>query len=249
MDPTKRTRVAVLIALILLFAVFGSFAYSIFSSRTASVTLPSLSPDTSTDLPSGQHDLHIEVTVDTVQAIIASLHRQDSYYRQLTCQTFWNGGSSITSAQTWVDSGYTYSRVVLPSGSVRYSLSDGDVLHFWYAGSGTYLTAPADTLNADLAQRIPTYEDVLALPTERICDAGYSAYGGEHPCVYVETSVDELGYKERYWVSVETGLLVAAETEQDGQIILSVNATHPIISPCPSNIKFALPDGTVLHSF
>ena len=93
-----------------------------------------------------------------------------------------------------------------------------------------------------------TYEDVLALPSERIVDAGYGSYS-EHPCIYVETDVDELGYLERYWVSVDSGLLIAAETLKGEQVVLSVNATYPITTPCPSNVRFALPDGTVLHTF
>lgn len=248
MEQNNRTRVAVLIALIVVLAVFGSFAYSIYSSQSAGVTLPSQQPDTSTTPDIESHAQRIEVTAGTVQAVIASLDRADSYYRPLTVQTYWDGGSSITSVQTWVDGGYTYSRVVLPSGVVRYSLSDEAAVHYWYSGSSTYMTAPRNSLNADLAQRIPTYEDVLDLPTDRIHDAGYSAYG-DHPCIYVETTADELGCLERYWVSVESGLLVAAETEKDGQVVLSANATYPITAPCPSNVRFALPDGTVLHSF
>ncbi|MBQ3135001.1 MAG: hypothetical protein IJB75_04225 [Oscillospiraceae bacterium] len=248
MEQNKRTRVAILIALIVLLAIFGSFSYSIYSARTAGVSLPSLEADTSVDPPENSHSQRVEVTADTVQAVIASLHREESYYRTLTVQTNWDGGSSVSSAQTWVDSGYTYTRAILPSGSVRYSLSDGSTLYYWYAGSSTYLTAPDNSLNADLAQRIPTYEDILALPADRIQNAGYGSYG-EHPCIYAETGVDELGYLERYWVSVSSGLLVAAETVKDEQVVLSVNATYPITTPCPPNVKFALPDGTVLHSF
>lgn len=248
MEQNKRTRVAVLIALIVVLAVLGSFAYSIYSTQTSEVTLPSMQPDHSIDSAVGQHAQRVEVSTDTVQAVIASLDRIDSYHRQLTAQTFWDGGSSVTTAQTWVDGGYTYSRVVLPSGTIRYSLSDAATLYYWYSGSATYLTAPANSLNADLAQRIPTYEDVLNLPAEQISDAGYGAYG-EHPCIYVETYVDDLGYLDRYWISVESGLLVAAETVKEDQVVLSVNATHPITTPCPSNVRFALPDGTVLHSF
>lgn len=248
MEQNNRTRVAVLIALIVVLAVFGSFAYSIYSSQTSGVTLPSQHPDTSTAPGVEPHAQRVEVTTGTVQAVIASLDRADSYYRPLTVQTHWDGGSSVTSVQTWADGGYTYSRAVLPSGAVRYSLSDGTSLHYWYSGSSTYMTAPKGSLTADLAQRIPTYEDVLDLPSDRIHDAGYGAYG-DHPCIYVETAVDELGCLERYWVSVESGLLVAAETEKDGQVVLSVNAAYPITAPCPSNVRFALPDGTVLHSF
>lgn len=248
MEQNRRTRVAVLIALIVLLAVFGSFAYSIYSSRTAGVILPSAQPDVGVGSPGSEHAQRVEISVDTVQAAIASLTRSDSYYRPLTVQTHWDGASSVTSVQTWVDGGYTYSRVVLPSGAVRYSLSDGTTLYYWFSGNTSYLTAPANSLNADLAQRIPTYEDVLNLPAGRIHDAFYGAYG-EHLCIYVETVADELGYLERYWISVDTGLLVAAETVKDETVVLSVNATYPITSPCPAGVRFALPDGTELHSF
>lgn len=248
MEQNKRTRIAVLIALIVLLAVFGSFAYSIFTARTTGVSLPSPQPDVSIDSPTTQNSQLVEVSVDTVQAIIASLDRTESYYRPLTIQTYWGTSSSTISVRTWVDGGYTYSRISLPSGTVRYTLSDATSLYYWYAGSSSYLTAPPNTLNADLAQHIPTYEDVLNLPTERIRDAGYGTYS-DHLCIYVETSADELGYLERYWVSVENGLLVAAETVKDEKVVLSVNATYPITTPCPSNVRFALPDGNVLHSF
>lgn len=247
MEQNKRTRIAVLIALIVLLAVFGSFAYSVFSARTTGVSLPSPQPDVSTGSPDAPNAQLVEVTADTVQAVIASLDRVESYYRPLTIQTNWGTSSSTISVRTWVDGGYTYSRIALPSGVVRYSLSDATALYYWYAGSSSYLTAPPNTLNADLAQHIPTYEDVLNLPTERIQDAGYGTYG-DQLCIYVETAPDELGYVEHYWVSVETGLLTAAETLDGEDVVLSVNATFPITSPCPANVKFALPNGKVLHS-
>lgn len=232
-------------------AVFGSFGFSLFSSQPPKIVLPTAQPDTGSDsssLSGDDHGLRVEVTVDTVQAVIASLDRASSYYRQLSIQTMWEGGSGTTSVQTWVDDGYTFSRSAPPSGQARYSLVAPDAVYYWYGGSSAWLTAPADSLSADLSQRIPTYEDVLALDKEDLCAAGYEAYG-DHPCIYVETRLDELGYLERYWVSVENGLLVAAQTLKEDLVVYSVNATVPIQTPCPTDVVFALPDGTVLHSF
>lgn len=247
MDAKNRTRVAIIIAIIMVAALFGSFGYTLFTIRSARVTLP----DQSSDVIAPDPDLHeqvqrIEVTVDTVQSAIASLARADSYYRQFTVYTAWSGGSGIMTSQCWVDSGFTQVRTILPTGQVRYALTDGQTLRYWYSGSTQYLTAPEGTLDADLAQRIPTYEDVLALDVKRISDADYMAYG-DHLCIYVETRQDDLGYTERYWVSVDSGLLVAAETVKDKITVYSVNATSPIQSPCPAGVRFVLPDGTVLH--
>lgn len=250
MDQKSRTRIAVIIACIVVSAVFGSFAYNLFSTQTPSVVLPSLQPD---DGPGGSSSTagdqiqRVEVTTDTVQAVIASLDRAASYYRQFSVRTFWSGGSGTAAVQTWVDDGFTYARCTLPSGQIRYCLSDGDTLYYWYSGSSAFLTAPAGSLSEDLAQYIPTYEDVLALEPDSICDAGYGAYS-DHPCIYVESRVEELDYLERYWISVESGLLMAAQTLKGEEIVYSMDASSPIQTPCPSNVSFSLPDGTVLHS-
>lgn len=251
MDPKSRTRIAVLIAIVMVAAVFGSFGFRLFSAQPPRIVLPTIQTDPGTDAPSfsgDDHGLRIEVTVDTVQAVIASLSRTSSYYRQLSIQTLWEGGSDTTSVQTWVDDGYTFVRSALPSGQVRYVLICPDHAYYWYGGSSTWLTAPKNSLSADLSQRIPTYEDVLALDKQDICAAGYESFG-DHPCIYVETRLDELNYRERYWISVESGLLVAAQTLKDDVLVYSVNATAPIQTPCPTDSVFTLPNGTVLHSF
>lgn len=228
-------------------AVFGSFGYSLYTLRTARVTLPSQSTQVGDPNPDYHEQvLRVDITPQTVQSAIASLARCESYYRPVTVLTAWADGSESTTSHCWTDSGYTQTRTTMPTGQVRYTLSDGEQLHYWYSGSSTYLTAPSDTLDADLAQRIPTYEDVLALEPDSITDAGYKAYG-DHLCIYAETLQDELGYTERYWVSVDTGLLVAAETLKDEVTVYSVNASAPVQSPCPSGVRFSLPDGTVLH--
>ena len=48
----------------------------------------------------------------------------------------------------------------------------------------------------------------------------------------------------RYWVSVSDGLLVAAETVKDGQVVLSASASG---MESTEGTAFTLPDGTVLH--
>lgn len=247
----NHTRFAVLIAIILVVAVFGSFGLSLLSAQTPEINLPDLRPDSSTgDISITPDDqvVRVDVTPQTVQAVIASLERAASYYRQMSVQTSWQGGSGTTSVYTWADDEYTFVRSVLPTGTTRFFLSDRDSVYYWYGGSASWRTAPANSLSADLTQRVPTYEDVLLLDPKSISDAGYSTYG-EYPCIYVETKANELGYLERYWVGVDSGLLIAAQTMKGDEVIYSLNATSPIQTPCPTDAVFTLPDGTVLHSF
>jgi len=251
LSHNNHTRFAVLIAVVLVVAVFGSFGFTLLSAQPPQITLPNLLPDSSTgnaSLPTGDEALRVDVTTKTVQAVIASLDRASSYYRQMSVQTNWPGGSGTTAVSTWVDDEYTFVRSTPSTGSTRYFLSTKDTVYYWYADSSTWLTAPAGSLSADLTQRIPTYEDVLALDPEVISDAGYGAYG-DYPCIYVETRLDDLGYLERYWIGVDSGLLIAAQTVKEDEVVYSVSATSPIQIPCPTDSVFTLPNGTVLHSF
>jgi len=251
LNHNNRIRFAVLIAIILVTAVFGSFGFSLLSAQPPHITLPSLLPDGSSEnvsLSTEDRATRVDVTTKTVQSVIASLDRASSYYRQMSVQTNWPGGSGIVTVYTWVDDEYTYVRSVPSSGSTRFFLSTKDTVYYWYGGSSTWLTAPVNSLSADLTQRIPTYEDVLALDPEAISDAGYGAYE-DYPCIYVETHLDDLGYLERYWIGVDSGLLIAAQTVKEGEVVYSVTATSPILTPCPTDAVFTLPDGTVLHSF
>ena len=82
------------------------------------------------------------------------------------------------------------------------------------------------------------------LELEEIAAAGYENRG-ELPCVYVE--VRRSRQIQRFWVSVDSGLLVSAEAEENGQLVYRMTAYTPPQTPCPADGRFTLPDGTVLH--
>ncbi|MPN18295.1 hypothetical protein SDC9_165655 [bioreactor metagenome] len=85
---------------------------------------------------------------------------------------------------------------------------------------------------------------MLALPVNQIEKADYRSLSGVN-CIYVETGEDENGFVLRYWISVDTGLLAAAEWLKYGETIyrmgsLVLDAAGPVTQ------DFTLPDGTVL---
>ena len=246
MEPKNRLFIAIAVIVLIVGAMFTSFGRSLFTLDTPSVVLPNRGDSSSGGNSSSNSSLSnqyqkVEVTPQTVQDVIATLARSDSYYRESTVETFWEGGSSSISVQVWVNNGWTHSRQVLPSGTVRHDLVGKDILYYWYEGSTQWQSAPADGQSADLSQRLPTYERVLALDPKSITAAGYELRG-EVPCVYVEVLSELSGGLERYWVSVDHGLLVAAEAEQDGALTYRMTAYAPL--PCPSDASFSLPDGT-----
>ena len=250
MEQKNRRVIVVAIILLIAIAMFASFGRSLFALNTPEVILPSSSSGTenpSVSLSGSGRYHRVNVTPQTVGSVVATLVRPESYYRELTIETFWEGGSSSARVQVWRDDGWAHSRQTLPSGVIRHDLTGDDTLYYWYEGSSKYQTAPADEFTSDLSQHIPTYETVVELEKDWITDAGYVTKG-DLPCVYAQVQLPDSSIIQRYWVSVDSGLLVAAESEEDGQLIYRMTAYSPAQSPCPSDGEFELPDGTALHT-
>ena len=252
MEKDKKTILAMIITVLILIAVFSGFWLTMFLRETPKVVLPTADPGATETLPGdgtqGEGgDLTVAVTPDTVQSVVATLARPDSYYREITVETFWGEGSSaVSTAQVWVDGGYTRVASLLPDGTVENTIVGEGMRYRWYNNEHAYFSTNAENADADLMQRIPTYEDILALDPEEITSVGYEAKGGL-ACVYVEVAENELGYRERYWVSVEKGLLVSSETVKEGKVVLRVSA-YSVEIPIRQGLSFTLPDGTVLHT-
>lgn len=248
MEQKNRLLIVAAIVALMVAAFMASFGRAFFAARTPDVILPSPSAGSADVSSAGgqeQDYQRVEVTTQTVTGVIATLARPSSYYRELTVETFWTGGSSAAQVQVWTDGGWSHSVQTLPSGVVRHDLTGEDTLYYWYDGDEQYVTAPADEKSSDLAQHIPTYETVLELDPGEIIAAGYELHG-DLPCILVEVQRSSSGLLQRFWVSVNNGLLVSAESEQDGALVYRMTAYTP--SPCPAGTSFALPDGEVLHS-
>ena len=137
MDSKNRLAIAIAITCLIVVAMFASFGRSLFLVNIPSVSLAHLDEDTSdTDGSSaqGQNDQfwQVDVTPETVQSIVASLSRPESYYRELTVETYWNGGSHSTSVQFWQDHDWSHTRQVLPSGAVRHDITGNETTYYWY---------------------------------------------------------------------------------------------------------------------
>jgi len=122
----------------------------------------------------------IALTRQTVQAVIASITRTESYARTYTVATYWQDGEFIELIELVSESS------TLEINGKLYSKTD-------------YPRAGLDTL-----ARIPTYEEILTLPVENIISAEYLRYK-EHE--YAKVQFTGLLYKHVYYVSLTTGLL------------------------------------------
>lgn len=186
-------------------------------------------PDTNTsaegggDLPAEGGALTVvEVTPETVQAAIETLHRPEAYSRTVTVEYLWTGGSGTIELSTAVSAPWTRVDRTLPDGQVRHSITDGETTYIWY--------------NGESAEMAP----------ERIVQADYRVVSDVR-CIYAETAEDAWGYAQRYWVSVDTGLLVVAERLQKGETVYRMAALEADQTAPPAE-TFTLPDGTdLLH--
>ena len=251
MEDRKRTVLAAVIIAVVLAAVLYSFFLNMFA-QTPELVLADPDADRSVE-PSGessggQGGLMVEVSTQTVQSLIASLTRYESYSRAITVEYYSAGQTAGTvSAQVWADGGWTRTDLTLSSGRVEHTVVGDGQLWLWYDKETAVYSGPAEDLSADLVQRLPTYEAVLALDKDSITAAGYVERDGL-PCVFVEAVTPELNYVERYWISETGGLLMAAETEKDGALIY-VLSSREVVSPMEQTAGiFALPDGTQLYT-
>lgn len=216
--------------------------------RTTHITLPETgeTPGYTTDMPnvSGDALTVVEVTPATVQTAVATLARPQHYRRTVTVEQFWDGGSGTYETTVQVHGPWTRTDRVMPDGRVRHTIIGTETAYIWYDNDIRVYQASAGSVSADQEQTIPTYEDVLELSTEHIVTADFRTIS-DVECIYVETAEDETGYALRYWVSVDTGLLVVAERLLHGEpayrmASLAVDLTEPAVW------DFTLPDGTAL---
>lgn len=252
MERKNKIIFLLLIAVIAAAALLASFGPTLFSGGRPTIVLPEVTdPSQSRDpsLPEAGNGrlLPVGVTADTVQDVIATLERPVSYGRTMTLDTFSGGRQYTAIASVRVDGGWT--RVDLSQATqargVQHTIVGEETFYRWYDADRTAIQGPADQWDADLAQRIPSYQDVIDLNKSSISDTGYVEKDGLS-CIYVEVAVDELGYSERYWVSVSNGLLMSCETVKDGEVVLRMTSAAPE-SPVPAGADFSLPEGTVLH--
>ena len=183
----------------------------------------------------------IAVTPETVQTVIATLHRIDSYSRTLDVRDFSSGGSRTRTIEVWCR-GDRLRLHISGDGTADQELLFRDREKWiWYEdGDAVYHgdELPGDT---DSWQTILTYEDVLNAPREDILDAGYTDFSGMN-CIFVRWRIGTLGYVSECYIDPDTGLLMGERCYDGEKLIYSMDSSLPDVTTPNENV-FALPDG------
>lgn len=209
------------VILVLLIAVLGY----VFIELNADVVTPSVilpGPDAAV---SGQPDADrqsafAQVTPETVQAVVATIRRPDGYSRSVTVEDFWGDGSSSVSEFSIQVSGTSSKITAASRQGLKYILVTDGGTWIWYdrTDADAFYAPPGDPHEADAWLRTLTYEQFLELPPESITAAGYGERGGVW-CVYATYPSAHFGYETTLWISVNDGLLYAAEV-YDGETLI-----------------------------
>ena len=220
--PYLGAAVVLLAAALLLAHRFGWF-----DTSTAPVVLPDTSPYAAPSPPEGRGGLvPAKVTPETVQAVVATLSRPDGYSRQLEISSFWLGGEAFWQVQVWHKGTNTRIRITPetegePEKDVL--ILDREILIRCGDDERVFRSTAGSPALTDALQLIPSYEDVLALEPGQIKEAGYVEQDGAW-YILVATREDPTGYLLRCYISIETGLLEAAERLDGGTVIYSMRA-------------------------
>ncbi|MDR0491261.1 MAG: hypothetical protein LBH28_08480 [Oscillospiraceae bacterium] len=251
---TKRILRLAAIAVLLIAAVIGAMLLISQIERdnnpVVQLPKPTSAPTTTGDVAQDSHN-RVEVTTETVQAVVETLSRPESYSRDIIVESYWEGGNAAYNISVSVADGITALKVLPTSGDEKRIIVTSDFLYVWYIGDKAPYVArigsAGDGLRtSDEWQKLVSYEDLLELDPNDIIEAGYVEFGGEN-CVYAEYASPLLGNTGRYYISVELGLLTGAvEHDKSGTLIYSMTSGKCTVGK-PDASAFALPNGDIVE--
>ena len=249
---TKRVLGITIFGAILIIAAISVMLLSSFVGRDSDpVRLPVASAPT--DGPNGEEPDaldRVEINRDTIQAVVSTLSRPESFSREVTIEIFWEGGQALNEISVSVRGDMTSIRILPAIGPERRIIVTPEKEYIWYEGDKNPFIRNVDSSGngyraADEYQMLLTFEDILMLNSTDISDAGYIEIDGE-VSVYAVYYSRALGHLRVYYISLELGLIIAAvEHDKNGALIYRMTAHETIVGNVDLT-AFILPDGTDL---
>lgn len=214
--------IAALALALLCFVLWRAFGRS---GETSPVDLPlprgdeDTAPSTAPVLPQAA-----DVTPETVLAVLRTIPQVRSYSRVLMVDVFWEGGAGSDVIICWARG----DELRLRSGD-RELLSTPQGLWVWYSNSKKAFAAAAARAEHSRLMRILDWETLLTEPDSEITAAAYTEFEGER-CVYVAVRGGAFGYVSELYVSLDTGLLIAADSFEGEKCVYRMRAVSQDIS-------------------
>ena len=186
------------------------------------------------------------VTVDrtNIKKLIGAMQRPESYHLVVGTTLYYSGGQTTTGADGYISGGRYKSVVYDAAGGARHCLICGEDAYIWNQSSSDVYIGKAGSFTGDNSLWIPTYELLLELEDDNILAADYALYGDQY-CLAVESRDGLSGNRVLYYISVEHGLLVGAQSFEGDTLVYAMTAEVLPLSEDP-DVIFKLPDGTVI---
>lgn len=186
----------------------------------------------------------VSISAENVVQVVRELKRPENYYFETTCELFSSGTSSKQFRKTWKQGEWQRIDLISSSGTTSMHVIYGNGNAFyWEPNSRTYYQTKAGDISADDMQMIMTYEDLLTLTSDEIISASFITYENQG-CIYVVAQPMDLGYQTQYWISTESGLLLAGQAKKDGVVFYTARVSALSIGNQDDTV-FRLPDGTL----
>jgi hypothetical protein len=201
------------------------------------ISLPSPSSDVG-----GTDSGLVTVNCETVQTVIAYLSRCEAYSREYTVTNYCQGDSAQSDVKVWQSGENT--RITIKQDDISKNILFRDsTVYIWYDDDPSAVFSSStdgyDLQSLDRSSRLVLYEDLLSADSEQIIDAGYVENSGEN-CIFAEYMSEDSYYVNRVYVSVSTGLLVAAEV-YEGEVLTYSMETVSTNLATPEDEVFAPP--------
>ena len=231
--------IAIISATLLLILAVVIKSYNKFNQfPTITLPAPAVSAPVGADIGSADT---LSVTPENVCTAVSTLSRTESYSRTYSVKSYWQGGKCEDSLSVWQrDDNLRMS--ISHAGSVKNLLILGNELYIWYNdATGVFSSTHYDSFDytqTDKFARLITYEELFALESDAITDAGYSIELNE-PCIFAEYIGDN-NYVNRLYISVNSGLLVSAEIYEGETLIYEMESKTTELST-PSDDVFTPP--------
>jgi len=231
--------------LLLVGAVVLSLRFGWFETRTSPVVLPDTTAVPTAENENGEGDPLVlaDVTPETVQAVVSTLNRPDGYERQLTVTSFWSDGSRTWQVMVWQKGAAVRIRIDSEDGTQpsKNILLRSGILNIWYEDPGEdYQTRIDPETPSDILQYLPRYEDLLEVDPGQIEEAGYVESEGVWR-IMASVREEPTQYRMVYYISIETGLLEAAERWDGDRLIYRMIAQQAELA-APDDRVFFLPE-------
>ena len=207
---------------------------------TPAVLLPTPVPTESVSSGGGTPTAEaLAVTPATVQTVLSTLDRTETYSRSLRVQDFYSGGSRSRNIAVYASPDALRLDISADGSPEEHVLLRDGRKWLWYSDAAGVYTGPAAASDADAYQTTLTYEDVLSAPKEDILDAGYVEFGGVY-CIFVRWRFGALGYESECYIDLATGLLLGERCYDGDVLIYSMDSGAPELA-LPEASLFAPP--------